>query len=420
MTEYVETVILGGGQSGLSLSYYLTQQNRKHIVLEQGQIAESWRKRWDSLHLVTPNWQFQIPGFPCQSSDPNGFLPKNEVVKHFDQYVKLFKLPLRCGIQVTSVQQKLGSDSYLVRIGDEVIEAANVVVATGACQHPKIPLLSIDMPMEIFQIHSSEYRNPQKLPPGDVLVVGTGQSGCQIAEELNQSGRKVYLSVGSCGRMPRRYRGQDVTWWVKKFGMYEDTVDCLPSLKERFLCNPHLSGKDGGHEINLHHLAKDGVILLGRLQKLQGNKLTVAPDLKENLAKADAFATKFQEKVDEYIQKTGIEVPEDSTYIESEVKASFTTPENGQEAEPILELDIKACGIKNVIWATGYKVDFSWVQMPIFQEDGYPVHERGVTEYPGLYFLGLHWLYKRKSSLLFGVGEDAAFIALKIEYRMKS
>ena len=411
MTEQVEVVIIGGGQAGLALSYYLTQQGRTHLVLEQGQVGETWRSgRWDSFTLNTPNWMTQLPGFAYQGDDPDGFLPREEIVDYLEQYAASFHAPLQCGVRVTAVRQQPGGDGYLVEANNLTFEARNVVLATGAYPKPKLPTASTALPVDICQMHTSEYRNPQSLPSGAVLVVGTGQSGCQIAEELHESGRQVYLSTSSCGRVPRRYRGKDSTWWLARLGFYDRTLEQLPSPTAKFACNPHVSGNQGGHDINLRQFARHGMTLLGHVQAAQGKQLLLAPDLEENLAKADAFAAQITQGIDEYIKKTDMKVEANRTTGEA--------PSNGATStKPILTLDLQSAGISTIIWASGYKLDFGWVQIPVFDQAGYPVHRRGITAYPGLYFLGLHWLYKTKSALLFGIGEDAAFIASAIADR---
>jgi putative flavoprotein involved in K+ transport len=411
MAEQVEIVIIGGGQAGLALSYYLTQQGRTHVVLERGDVGETWRsQRWDSFTLVTPNWMTQLPGFPYQGDDPDGFLPRGAIVEYLQQYAQSFNAPLQRGVQVTSVQQQSGGDGYLVEADARTFNAANVVLATGAYPKPKLPTVSAALSGDIYQMHTSEYRNPQALPPGAVLVVGTGQSGCQIAEELHESGRQVYLSTSNCGRMPRRYRGKDTTWWCGKIGLYDRTLDQLPSPSAKFACNPHVSGRHGGHDINLRQFARDGIILLGHLQAVQGKRITLAPDLEENLMKADAFALPFTQAIDNYIKMSSMDVAANDTDGEVQPKSAITV-------KPILTLDLQSAGISTIVWATGYKLDFGWVQIPVFDETGYPVHQRGVTASPGLYVLGLHWLYKAKSALLYGVGEDAAFVASAIAAR---
>jgi putative flavoprotein involved in K+ transport len=411
MSEQIETVIIGGGQAGLALSYYLTQQGRTHVVLERGRVAETWRsQRWDSFTLVTPNWMTQLPGSPYQGADPDDFLPHEEIVLTLERYAQSFCAPLRCGVQATAVQLQPAGKGYLVETSEESFEAANVVLATGGFPLPKLPQASAAIPVNLMQLHSSQYRRPGRLPSGAVLVVGSGQSGSQIAEELHQSGRQVYLCVSRCGRSPRRYRGKDIMWWVNQMGGYDRTVDQLPSPAARFACHPDLSGKDGGYEINLRQLASEGVVLLGRLQEVQGSRAILAPDLEDNLNKADAQAEQLIQAIDHYVLETRMEMPVEST---SEDSIPMWLP----PADPLLEVDLYAAGISTVIWATGFQLDFGWVHVPVFDEAGSPLHQRGITSSPGLYFLGLPWLSKEKSALLFGIGEDAAFLAAAIAAR---
>ena len=411
MSERIDVVIIGGGQAGLALSYYLTQQGRAHVVLERGRVAETWRsQRWDSFTLVTPNWMTQLPGFPYRGEDPNGFLPHDGIVLTLERYAQSFHAPLRSGVQATAVLLEPEGHGYLVETSEGSIEAANVVLATGGFPRPRLPQASAATPVNIMQLHSSQYRRPKLLPSGAVLVVGSGQSGSQIAEELHQSRRQVYLCVSRCGRSPRRYRGKDVMWWVNQMGGYNRTVDQLPSPDARFACHPDLTGKDGGHEIDLRQLASGGVVLLGRLQAIQGSHATLASDLEENLDRADAQALQLMHTIDDFVLRTDMDAPAESM---SEDPSSKWTP----PAEPILELDLYAAGISAVIWATGFQMDFGWVHVPVFDAAGTPLHKRGITSAPGLYFLGLPWLYKEKSALLFGIGEDAAYLASAIAAR---
>ena len=403
MTEQVDTIIIGAGQGGLSTSYHLTQQGREHVILEQAdQAASAWRKRWDSFTLITPNWAIRLPGAEYHGDDPDGFMPRDEVIAYFEKYVEQFELPIRYGVRVISVEPV--EAGYLVRTGKGDFEAANVVVATGMYQQPKFPPMSANLSSEIRQLHSSEYHNPEALPAGAVLVVGSAQSGCQIAEELYQRGRKVYLSVSGAGRLPRRYRGKDIARWMDEMGFGDRTVDKLPPTFSKYAGSAHGTGKDGGHTINLHQFARDGVVLLGHIQSAQENGIILVPDLKENLANTDKGEAEIVKLIDEYIKVNGLDVP------------SETLPElrDGYEAEEIINLDLKSEGITSIIWATGYKFDFGMVKLPIFDEDGYPLQNRGVTEFPGLYFIGLPFLHTATSGLLSGVGGDAAHVASAI------
>jgi putative flavoprotein involved in K+ transport len=408
--EQVEVAIIGGGQAGLAISYYLTQHGREHVVLEQGRLAESWRsKRWDSLCVVGPNWTLRFPGFAYQGNDPDGFMSRDEVVRFLEQYGASFHAPLRCGVRVTAVEQSPRGTGYRLQAGDTIFEAAQVVIATGAYQQPKVPTCSADLPVCILQLVPNQYRRPQDLPPGAVLVVGSGESGCQIAEELRRSGRAVYLSVGRCWWAPRRYRGKDCVWWAEALGIFDQTVDMIPGGHAKFAPpSPQQTGSDGGRDLNLHTLAGEGVVLLGRVQAVRDETLILAPDLQENIAKADEEAVGFAKAVDDYIQTAGLDCPEESL-------PSYPPLGNGAETAPILELDLQATQITSIIWATGYRPDLRWVRVPALDDEGYPVHTRGVTAYPGLYFLGLELLYNLKSGLFHGVGEDAAYLASRIE-----
>ena len=412
MTENLDVVIIGGGQAGLSVSYFLTEQGCKHVVLEKDQIGASWKKRWDSFHMVTPNWMLQLPGFPYQGDNPEGFLTREETVNHLESYVKQFN-PRVEHLAVTAVRMDPDNLGYTVETKETTFHTKNVVVATGAYQMKKIPAeISDQIDKTVSQIHSSEYRNPNELRPGNVLVVGTGQSGCQIAKELNEAGRKVFLSVGSCGRLPRRYRGIDGTWWATKLGIYDRTVDQLGSPREKYACNPHVSGHNQGEDINLRQFAVDGITLLGRLDEAHGMTVNLRPDLSDNLAKADAFADRIMNGVDHYVTMNGMNLPDDEKRIQYEALKTNKIP-------TITELDLIEAGITTIIWATGYTPDFSWIKLPIFDDDGYPVHDRGITAYQGLYFIGLPWLHKAKSATLYGVGEDAEYISEDILGHLK-
>ena len=405
--ERIESIIVGGGQAGLATSYWLSQRGRDHIILEQAaQAANAWRNdRWDSFTLVTPNWATRMPGMESPSADPNGFMPRDELVAYFEQYIERFRLPVRYNTRVTSVEQD--GAGYVVKTDHGTLSAKNVVVATGLFQRPKIPAFGAQIAADITQLHSGAYRHPHSIPPGAVLVVGSAQSGCQIAEELYQSSRKVYLCVGTAGRAPRRYRGKDIYEWAHLTGFLDRTPDKLPSLRARFAGNPQLSGKDGGHALNLHQFARDGVTLLGRITIAADHTITLAPDLKENLAKSDGGEADFCKMVDGYIEQKGLDAPREEL---PQLRDGYNTPE-------MLELDLKAAGITTIVWAMGYSFDFSLVRLPTFDSDGFPVQQRGVTNYAGLYFIGMPWMPWQKSGLLLGVGEAAEHIAAHIAAR---
>ena len=406
--KHLDTVVIGAGQAGLAVSYYLNHTDREHMILEKERIGKAWRdERWDSFTLVTPNWALRLPGMEYNGDDPEGFLTRQEVIEYLERFIELFNPSIMEGVEATAVESAPGSEDLIVHSSAGEYQAANVVVATGTFQQPKIPSFSGRLIGDVRQIHSSEYRNPDQLPRGAVLVVGSGQSGCQIAEELFEHGREVYLSTGSAGRLPRRYRGDDSVRWLMLLGFGDRTVDQLPSPADRFKSNPHASGKGGGRTLNLHRFNRDGITLLGHLRDGRGTWLDIVPDLKENLAAADKFAWEFKQSVDKLIQKQGLQAPEDN---EPELR-------DGYEAPVMTKLDLDSAGISTIVWATGYSFDFSWVKFPIFDEFGYPIQLRGVTAQPGLYFLGLHWLHTNTSSLLAGVGNDAAHVAEHIESR---
>lgn len=411
MTEYSDVVIIGGGQAGLAIGYYLSQQKRDYIILEKAPfLASAWRSRWDSFTLVTPSWSLNLPDLPPTDADPDGFLTREEVVTYLEDFAATYNPKIRFGVEVSSVEQVKGKSSYLLNTSGGSIEANNVVVATSTYQQPRIPDFAEEIPAEIDQFHTSEYQKPGALKDGGILVVGTGQSGCQIAEELYLSGRKVYLCVGSSPRAPRRYRGKDTTWWMNKMGLFDQTVDKLPSPKNRFNPSIHVSGKDGGRTLNLHQFARDGVVLLGHLTAVQDTSITIAPDLHTTLKAVDHFADELLNGIDKFIEKSGL--PADERRIKSH-------PDDGYTTKIVRQLDLKDEGINTIIWATGYSFDFSWIKLALLDEYGYPIQQRGVTKYPGLYFLGLLWLHTAKSSLLAGVGDDAAYLAKVMAEREK-
>ena len=407
MLHEIDTVIVGGGQAGLAISYYLRQEDRDHVVLERAPaVAHAWRnQRWDSFTLVTPNLQVRMPGAEYEGDDPYGFMSLDQVVQYFDDYLKRFRLPVHCGVEVFSVEQM--GPSYLVCTSEGNYMAENVVIATGLYQSPKIPSYSAEIPGTILQIHSMHYQNPGMLPQGAVLVVGTGQSGAQIAQELYQSGREVYLSIGSAGRVPRRYRGKDINDWFTRMGMFDTSVEELKSPRDKFHPHPQISGKNGGQSLNLHKFARDGVVLLGHVRDARDGHLILAPDLKETLARVDQFEIDALKKIDDYIARTGLTAPAESV----------PKLHDGHAQEVLTDVNLQSSGIATIIWATGYNFDFSLVKVPVVDADGYPIQKRGVTAYPGLYFLGLPWLHSRRSGILFGVGDDAAHVAFHIAAR---
>ncbi|MDR3574188.1 MAG: NAD(P)-binding domain-containing protein [Anaerolineaceae bacterium] len=402
----MDTIIVGAGQAGLALSYYLTQKGHSHVVLERAaQAGYALRTgRWDSFTLVTPNWSVKMPGDEYQGPDPDGFMGRTELLAYLEQYGEKFKLPIKYNSRVQSVEPDWHGSGFLVKTNQENYRAANVVIATGLFQRPKKPVYSAKLPESIQQYHPGDYHNPKNLPDGAVLVVGSGQSGCQIAEELYQAGRVVYLSTGRAGRIPRRYRGQDFYFWANAIGYLDRTAASLGSPHFRFLGDPHLTGKDGGRTLNLHCFARDGVVLLGHIYDIEDGKVRFAPDVLDNLAHSDHFESQMIRAIDQFIDKKGLNTPPEKL---SQLRYGYKTNVHQN-------LDLKEAGIQAVIWATGYQFDYRIVRLPIFDYDGYPIQKQGLTNWPGLYFIGLPWLVNQKSGLLLGVGQDAAYIASQI------
>lgn len=405
--QTIDTVVIGAGQAGLAVSYYLVKAKRAHIVLEQDQIGSTWQtKRWDSFTLVTPNWMNTLPAFVYGGPNPDGFLLRDEVVKYLQDYARSFDAPVTCGAKAKRVSLKSDGSGYLVETHAGIYDARNVVVATGYFDKNKIPEVAGAISKSIEQIHSSDYRNPESLRPGAVMVVGSAQSGCQIAEDLREAGRDVYLSVGNAGRQPRRYRGKDICYWVHQMGLYAKTFKDAANPVERYQPNPHCSGKYGGHALNLENFAANGITLLGRIQSAHSTRLVLLPDLMEKVAKADQFSKFLMNAADAYIKAMALQVPEpDGSNTDD------GTPKARPRIEEFHELDLAERSVTTIIWATGYTCDFSWIDLPIFDGRGYPSQTRGVSAQPGLYFCGLHWMHTLKSGLIFGVGDDALHVS---------
>jgi putative flavoprotein involved in K+ transport len=414
MAERHDTVIIGGGQAGLAMSYFLREQGREHVIVERRRLAERWRsERWDSLYFQFPNWSFQLPGYHYDGDAPDAFAHNSEVVRYLEAYANTIDAPLRCGVDVESLTRDPTTGRFRIATPESVLEASRVVIATGPFQRPTIPQLARLLPADVFQVHSSLYRNPDALPTGAVLVVGSGGSGSQIAEELVQAGRRVFLTVSRHRRVPRNYRGRDALWWSGKLGRFEVTIESLP--ERRPLPTILYTGVGGGHDMDVRRLGDDGALLLGRLLGCSGTRLSFDASAPANLAFADESCAEFTRAIDEYVRETGMKAPENSVEMKPRIAAG--------RGDPVLELDLRLAKITTVIWCTGYGFDFGWVELPIFDDRGIPVQHRGVTSVPGAYFLGLHWMHKFKSGTLWGVGEDATFLAehmLASKYRSPS
>jgi putative flavoprotein involved in K+ transport len=407
LKSHYPVVVIGGGQAGLSTSHCLQQAGIEHMVFEKRRIADSWRlDRWDSFCLVTPNWQCRLPDFPYAGSDPKGYMVKDEIVAYLEGFAAKVKPPICEGTAVRRVSRHLsGALEVVTSVGTCL--ADHVVVATGGYDIPNMPACSRSVPDDVVQLHSVNYRNAAQLPPGGVLVVGTGQSGVQIMEDLFLAGRQVHLAVGSAPRSPRVYRGREATEWLHDLGFYDFTVDRHPLGDEaRHKTNHYLSGRDGGHEIDLRRFALRGVQLYGTLADIQRTQVSFRPDLTKNLGEADDVYCSIRRDIDNYIARAGIAAP-----VEPPFEKAWAPP-----ADPTA-LDLRAAGITSIVWASGFKADYGWIDLPSFDGRGHPRFTRGVSPVPGLYFLGLPWLNTWGSGRFLSVADDARHLVEVISQR---
>jgi putative flavoprotein involved in K+ transport len=403
--DTADVVIVGAGQAGLALSYRLTHANVDHIILERGRIANSWaEERWDSFCLVTPNWTITLPGAMYDGPDPDGFMPRDEFVAYMRRWAEGFGAPVREGVNVTRISAD--DEFFCVETDKGAIRAKGVVVATATHQMPRDLGLTEGVPEDIVTLPAPEYRNPNALRPGAVLVLGSGQTGCQIAEEARLAGREVYLSVGSTGRLPRCYRGRDCIEWQLEMGWLDRTPDMLANAAMRFRGDPHLTGAGGGRTLSLHDLHRHGVILLGHTMGVEDGDLRLADDLMRSVQAADQYAADYRAAVDAHIAANALSCP-----VATEVEMTGEAPDKAPPFAKLDRLGLRASGIRTIIDATGFRFDFSWVDFPVLDAAGYPATDRGVTTVPGLYFMGLNWMYKRKSGIIYGVEEDATHLA---------
>jgi putative flavoprotein involved in K+ transport len=389
------------------MSWHLGRAGREHVVLDaRKMLGGGWQDHWDEFRLVSPNWSASLPGFPYDGTDPDGFMPRDDIAARMARYADVIGAPVQLETRVLRLSTRADGGFHL-ETATGPLDSASVVVAIGSFHRPKVPPLAAELPKRLTQVHSHDYRKAADLPPGAVLIVGSGQSGAQLAEELLEAGRRVYLSVGSAGRIPRRYRGRDTFWWLAeiarngdKAGVTLPTADMLPSPAAKFAGNPSWSGHGGGHDTNLREFASRGITLLGRIDRVDGERLSLAPDLPVNLQRADAFFDeRFRSTFDRYIEAAGIDAPPDDR-----VPFDF-------EPAVVDGLDLAGVGIATVLWATGYRLDYSWIDLPIFDEFGYPRQRRGVTEVPGLYFTGLLWQHNQLSATLPGASLEARHVA---------
>lgn len=417
-------VVVGGGQAGLAISWHLTRAGIDHVVLERHRIAHSWREeRWQSFCLVTPNWQCQLPGHPYPGDDPDGFMVRDQIVDYVSSFAASFDAPVHEGVRVTAVEplaadrsgdpcwdaDEAGRHGFRVVTDAGELTADAVVLAVGGYHVPSRPRIAERLPRTVTQLHSSRYRSADPLPDGAVLVVGSGQSGAQIAEDLHLAGRPVHLAVGTAPRVARFYRGRDVVAWLHDIGHYDMPIEDHPEgVGARHEANHYVTGRDGGRDIDLRRFASEGMALHGRLDAIDGPRLTMAGDLRRNLDAADATDDRIKDGIDRWIAAQAIDAPEEPRYV----------PLWEPEGDGGGTLDLDAAGIRTVIWATGFRSDWSWVRLPAFDGGGYPVHRRGVTSVPGLFVLGLPWLHTWGSGRFAGIARDAAHLAERVRARV--
>lgn len=414
--EHLDVVVIGGGQAGLSIGYYLRAAGRDFVIFERGRVGETWRsQRWDSFAVNTPNWANGLPGDAYDGKEPDGFYHRDELIDYFLHYVDKFELPVMEGVTVTAVDAD--GTGFLITYEDgdrsvDTVTAGQVVVASGIMQAPKIPRMRERFPEGLLQMHASDYRSPDKLPSGAVVVIGAGQSGCQISEDLIRAGREVYLSTSKVGRLRRRYRNRDVVEWGEDMGFWDVAVENLPDPAMQFAAQPQVSGVGRyGSTLSLQSMARDGVRLMGRLVAVDDGVLKTDDSLAEHIAFADERSAEFTAMIERWISANGVTVEP----IEDDPSDEPASPEVAKSG--LTELDLEEAGVGSVVWCTGFTADFDWIHEPIADENGRPIHQRGVSPVPGIYFLGFPWLHSRKSGILHGIDEDARFVADAIAAR---
>jgi len=410
MPQHHDVIIVGAGQAGLSLSHYLQQRGIDHLLLEKHTPMHAWRhQRWDAFCLVTPNWQCKLPGHDYAGPEPHGFMKKAEIIEYLEAFLAKVKPPLMTGVTVRHVKPQ-ADGGYAIQTTAGDFTARQVVVCSGGYHEPVVPRLAERLPAHIVQLHSEQYRNPQALPEGGVLVVGSGQSGAQIAEDLHLAGKPVHLAVGDAPRCARFYRGRDVVDWLADMGYYDMPVDQHP-LREgvRDNTNHYVTGRDGGRDIDLRAFALQGMKLHGLLDGLSDGVMSFQDTLQAALDQADKTYNGINAAIDKHIADKGLNAPPPSAY------EPVWQPQGGSEHT---QLDLVAAGITSVIWCIGFKPDFGWVDAPVFNGRGQPMHHRGVTQQPGLYFLGLPWLHTWGSGRFSGVARDALYLAEQIDARL--
>ncbi len=408
----LDTIIVGAGQAGLGVSYFLQQVGNQHIVFERGRIGESWlSQRWDSFTLNTPNFMSVLPGLPYDGPQPDGFGRRDELVSYFQRYVEHFQLPVRTGVTVVSVERAKDEEHFIVktrtaRQTEETVLSRSIVIASGILQTPKFPPTRSRIPNTITQLHTAGYRSAAALPPGAVVIVGSGQSGCQIAEDLLSAGRRVYLCTSKVGRAPRRYRGRDLLEWWVDMKFLDVTFDSLEDKSISRAAQPQISGLGRyGHTISLQQLARQGAVILGRLLDVESDTLVLSDEAVAHVRFADEFSQRLKDGIDAYLAQAGITPPP----LEAD-PADVPDPQ-AECVSPLRRLNFREARVSTVIWATGFTADFSWIHLPVLDPEGKPIQQRGISPVRGMYFIGFPWLNSRKSGIIYGIEEDAHYLA---------